>query len=202
MQKKNLKFLKNMYLFAWLWFLTCITVKKWTDDTKGYHLSLVHALLQSSCALLLLPSIKLKSPNPIPAFNYLLIVLIEYLLFDLIANKTKKDAKIHHCIVIAVAAYAFCFGKMHSVGVLLLLNEISTVFLNLSLMGQKPQLLIKFCFVISFFIFRILLIPFVILYCILPQMKTLEDVGILLTIVAHFGLNFYWWTKIVKKIQK
>ncbi len=189
-----------MFIFSCLWFVTCITIKLLTEDTKGYHLSLVHSLLQSSSAIVLLPTLK---PNvPILGFEYLLIMLIVYLLFDLIANETKKDMKLHHIIVIIGATYSFCYGIMHSVGVLLLLNEISTVFLNVSSIQTNPTKLIKIGFVISFFIFRILLIPFIICYCIIPSIQIKTDYIILIMLCLHMVLNFNWFIKIIKKVKK
>lgn len=202
-----------MLPIAFFALLTCILIKQFTNDIHGYNLSFVHALFQSITSLALLPTLTLDEcylieDMLIPEFEICLLVLIIYLAFDLCANECKIDVQIHHITVLFVAGLSLYFGSLHTIGVLLLLNEISTVFLNMSYWFKtEPQkkrkshceVLIRILFVVSFFLFRVLLIPFVLVLMFSCAYTVLEYI-MLLAIGSHAVLNFYWFSKIIKKI--
>ncbi len=191
-----------MLLVAFVALCICSFVKKYTNDVFGYNLSFIHALFQSVIGVALLPTLDFEEcyeiiNTRIPDFEISLIVLVVYLIFDLCANKCKNDIKIHHFTVLLVATLSFYFEYMHSVGALLLLNEISTIFLNMLKLNDEKPIAITTLFVITFFIFRVLLIPitlFIIFSCD-------SSYFVLFAISIHAILNFYWFIKILKKLD-
>ncbi len=136
--------------------------------------------------------------------NTIGMLALAYFSFDLITNDMKIDAMFHHILGILFVfihiyyqdfTYYFCTG---------MITEISTIFLSLpafvSRDGMARKVIMVF-FVISFFLSRMILIPYILV------MAYLNESGMRLGIISTsflvlFALNAYWFVFIIKKVRK
>ena len=184
--------------------------KKGKSSKKIYIISLLHSLYVCyECWNILLKHkidetkhIFDNSPNG--SVN-VFFVLVSYLLFDLIImayeNALVPSFIIHHISCsLAVFLGAF-YGKCLYPITMLLLSEMSTIPLNLTKLVKNKESIdyMRFLFVITFVIFRTLLIPYVYMTCLYNFEYFLRDhisTSLLLLLTVHLCVNMYW-TKLI-----
>jgi hypothetical protein len=129
---------------------------------------------------------------------YILIPLISfgYSFYDLyIGIKSRKFENIMHGVLFfsyfCFLYYKNLFGTLN----IIMITETSSIFLNLRPLGYK---IIDILFIVSFFVFRLILSPITIyLYLIHPD--NVEKPVVFWGMVSLTSLNIYWFYYIVKK---
>ena len=145
-----------------------------------------------------------------PEAYYSLCLTMAYMCIDLVVSATDSAAdksmdrsmKLHHIMAILVVGSVQYFGTGHGVGAYVGINELSTLFL--STMYEAPvqwQPTCKVLFAVTFFLCRILLLPFVI-WKVLPCSDYPSWVSIFTFLILHFGLNCFWMRSIAAKCQR
>jgi|688.fasta_scaffold286077_1 hypothetical protein len=138
--------------------------------------------------------------NNIPDI-YILVPLISfgYSFYDLyIGIKSRKFENIMHGFLFFSYFCYFYYKNIFGGSHIIMITETSSIFLNLRPFGYK---IIDILFVISFFVFRLILSPITIyLYLINPHNE--GKVVVFCGMVSLTSLNLYWFYYIVKKILK
>lgn len=133
-------------------------------------------------------------------------VFVGYIVHDLIFNKPSRTYIFHHVLcllpIIIFSIYEYSKGMM--VGEILLIAEISTIFLSMKtfmkyITGSEAKI-VNIMFAVTFVIFRTLMIPYI-LGCIYFKMGS--DILAMYTFISVFVLailNIIWSYVICKKI--
>lgn len=138
--------------------------------------------------------------NNIPDI-YILIPLISfgYSFYDLyIGIKSRKFENILHGLLF-LSYFCYSYNK-NVLGVLhiIMITETSSIFLNLRPLGYK---IINILFVVTFFVFRLILSP-VTIYLYLIHPDNIEKPVVFWGMVSLTSLNIYWFYYIIKKAFK
>lgn len=192
----------TMVLSSILFFIYIDTKKLFKND-RIINSALIHSIISSvghNIGLLLYPSLIYDFNGTIQEMPqiFLLIPLISfgYSFYDLyVGIKSKRLENIIHGLVFSLTCIgAYKYGVIMC-GYLIMQTETSSIFLNLRPLKQKW---IDFAFIATFFIFRLVLCPCLILmYTLNPKNggKIIISVGSFLITI----LNVYWFYYIVKK---
>ena len=99
--------------------------------------------------------------NDLNEYNYIgdkcRILVTQYFLVD-IFFVTNKPMLFHHILVLYALGISYILNQGYYLTLYLSLNEISSIFLALNILKIFPKYS-NLCFMITFFIFRILLLP-------------------------------------------
>lgn len=177
-------------------------LKHFYPYSNGNVVSLGHAFVQTLFSIIQLGGINISVTCEAlkctkTDVNLQVIVLFTYTLADLYLHRNQKTEMIvHHIIVCIMCVISRIFNDFKILGTFVLLNEASTIFLNLRIL--RPSFLCDVMFVVTFFILRILGLPFVFWQFI----KCEAPIGVLMALFCHVILNYYWGFKIVKNIIK
>ena len=127
---------------------------------------------------------------------YTMYIILQYIMFDTIFHEFDKiEMYLHHILVLLGISYSLYNGTHHGLIAWVLLNEISTIFLNLiHLTQQRVQKIMKIFFIFTFFVFRVILLLW--LNYVVPLQSFSVERSLL---VIHTILNLYWFNIIVKK---
>ena len=129
---------------------------------------------------------------------YILVPLISfgYSFYDLyIGIKSRKFENIMHGVLFLSYFFYFYYKNLFGLLHIILITETSSIFLNLRPFGYK---IIDILFIVSFFVFRLILSPITIyLYLIHPD--NIEKPVVFFGMVSLTSLNLYWFYYIVKK---
>ena len=169
------------------------------------YLSIIHACLQT---LLVLPDLLFHPPwnmsveelisytSPKVILGHCLFFI--YIITDCIKNKLTWEERIHHVLTVGGLIISLYIGP-HYIGYLCLTNEVSTIFLHgRHLFKGHAKLYCKFGFLITFTIFRILLNAYLLLW----TMRYLGLGVVLILQMLTYGLNLYWYSKILRITYK
>ena len=134
--------------------------------------------------------------NPSIIYNFLGYISIGYSYYDLyIGIKSKQIDNIMHGGIFAISSSYLYINDNLFLTVILLVTETSSIFLNLRPLQIK---IIDILFVFSFFLYRLVFIPFVfVIYLTEPNNKDM-----LFAYTCSFTLtllNMYWFYFIMKK---
>ena len=180
--------------------------KIFKTDKKIINSALIHALISGigyNMGIICNPTIVFdyySIANNIPD-SYILVPFISfgYSFYDLyIGIKSRKfENIIHGFLFLSYFGYLYyknLFGLLH----IIMITETSSIFLNLRPLGYK---IIDILFIVSFFVFRLILSPITIyLYLIHPD--NVEKPVVFWGMVSLTSLNIYWFYYIVKKALK
>jgi hypothetical protein len=182
------------------------TIKIFKTDKKIINSALIHALISGigyNMGIICNPTIVFdyySIANNIPD-SYILVPFISfgYSFYDLyIGIKSRKFENIIHgllfCSYYCYFYYNNIFGALH----IIMITETSSIFLNLRPLGYK---IIDILFIVSFFVFRLILSPITI-YLYLIQPDNVEKPVVFWGMVSLTSLNIYWFYYIVKKALK
>ena len=159
------------------WFMLSCCFIWWSQGNIG--ISLFHAFVATIGA--------------IGEDSHILYMTLFYMIFDLITlpHKEPTSTYVHHILVIFTSIFVLWRGTIIEYAILMEFNEISTIFLNLRKL--IPHIILDGLFAFTFFIFRILLIPYIGYHI---QEHTVE----FCLLLTFYALNLYWWYRICKKI--
>lgn len=140
--------------------------------------------------------------TPIKESIMLLSVFVGYLWYDLLFNNISKMYKCHHLLCSMSVVMVVC--KNHSPGVmfseLLMMAEISTIFLNLKTVTDGfLNKMFSLLFMIIFILFRPLYMPQVFLKMIECIKYDFTYIIIVVSFASLLLMNFYWGIIIIKK---
>tara|TARA_Y100001970_G_scaffold293105_1_gene437786 strand:- start:1623 stop:2261 length:639 start_codon:yes stop_codon:yes gene_type:complete len=125
------------------------------------------------------------------------LIASQYFFIELINDKNIVY-KIHHSIVIIGISTSYIFNKGYTCIIYLSLTEISTIFLVLK--EKNKNILIRNLFYINFFIFRIMLLPYL-FYNYYYYTEPYNSRRLILTPLFLFILlHVYWIFMLFKKI--
>jgi hypothetical protein len=140
--------------------------------------------------------------TPIKESITLLSVFVGYLWYDLLFNNISTMYKCHHLLCSLSVVMVVC--KNHSPGVmfseLLMMAEISTIFLNLKMITDGfLNKMFSFLFMITFILFRPLYMPQVFLKMIECFKYDVTYIIIVVSFASLLLMNFYWGILIIRK---
>jgi len=165
----------------------------------SYALSLAHAALQSwktvpyTLHFVFLDKLDPDmGPDP-TVYRECMILFLVYIAVDSLANwdKLGKAYQTHHVLTAFAMSYNALCGP-HALGMCVLSNEISTVFLSAKVLLPKKHVLRPYvyqCFGWSFFVFRVVINSLLVAHCF--HVST-DNFVLMLSI---WGLNVFWFIK-------
>ena len=189
-----------------LLFFIYVDTKKLFKNDRIINSALIHSIvsgLGTNIGLMMYPNLITDFNETIQDMHqiFLLVPLISfgYSFCDLyVGIKSKKLENIVHGLVFSLScAGAYKYGVIMS-GYLIMQTETSSIFLNLRPLKQKW---IDLSFITTFFIFRLILCPYLIfMYSINPE----NNGKIIITggTIVITTLNVYWFYYIVKKAMQ
>lgn len=189
-------------LFSLLFFIYIDTKKLFKND-RIINSALIHSIISglgTNIGLMMYPSLITDFNETIQEmpqiFTLLPLISFGYSFCDLyVGIKSRKLENIVHGLVFSLScAGAYKYGVIMS-GYLIMQTETSSIFLNLRPLKQKW---IDLSFISSFFIFRLVLCPYLIfMYTLNPENggKFIISGGSFIITI----LNVYWFYYIVKK---
>lgn len=132
-----------------------------------------------------------------------LSIFVAYLWYDLIFNQISTMYKFHHLICSLSVVWVISIG--HSAGVMfseiLLIAEISTIFLNLKMITTGfVKNMISLLFMITFIIFRSMYMPNVLLKMFECFSYDLSYIVIITIFTSVMIINYYWTVLIIGKV--
>ena len=115
---------------------------------------------------------------------------------------------IHHIFLIVVLSFIFITKKFQLTFSIFLINEFSTIFLNLNYITKQKKLtnlniLSKSFFIITFFYIRIYYnYKFInyLYHCVTNSIFSLDNYILLNALYLYYFLNLYWFLLILKKV--
>lgn len=132
--------------------------------------------------------------NDLNEYNYIgdkcRILVTQYFLID-IFYVVNKSMLFHHILVLNALCVSYILNVGYYLTLYLSLNEISSIFLALNILNIYPKYS-NLCFMITFFIFRILLLP------ILTYIYS-YDIFIFTILLLDNSLHGYWVITLSKK---
>jgi|TARA_B110000967_G_C18884895_1_gene563382 hypothetical protein len=133
--------------------------------------------------------------NDLNEYNYIgdkcRIIVTQYFLVD-IFFVTNKPMLFHHILILIGLSWSYYLNQAYYLTLYLCLNEISSIFLALNILNIYPKYS-NLCFMITFFIFRILLLP------ILTYIYNYNNVVFTILFLDNC-LHGYWVITLSKKI--
>jgi hypothetical protein len=186
-----------------LLFFIYIDTKKLFKNDRIINSALIHSIISgvgTNIGLLMYPNIIYdfnETVQEMPViYTFLPLISFGYSFCDLyVGIKSKKLENIVHGLVFSLScAGAYKYGVIMS-GYLIMQTETSSIFLNLRPLKQKW---IDLSFITTFFIFRLVLCPYLIfMYTLNPENggKFIISGGSFIITI----LNVYWFYYIVKK---
>jgi hypothetical protein len=192
----------SLLLVGFTTLATCKAVQVVHNNKSGHLVSFVHALFQTIMSALVLSSVEHFScghlvSDTVPLSRWQVVVLLCYTLFDLYEHTNAMDMLIHHWIVVACCLIALSLDTHQMVGEIVLINEVSTIFLNLMRMKIYAKAS-GICFAISFVLARVVLLPLLLLE-LWECAKTTTDWCIIGIICALLCVNLVWFRKICQR---
>lgn len=132
----------------------------------------------------------------------LLSLFVGYLWYDLLFNNISKMYKCHHLLCSLSVVMVVC--KNHSAGVmfseLLMMAEISTIFLNLKMITTHLiKKIFSLMFMITFILFRPIYMPQMFLKMLECIKYDFTYIIIAVSFASLLLMNFYWGFLIIKK---
>ncbi len=185
--------------------VVCKVVQHLHNSKSGHLVSCVHALYQTVASALVLSGMHNFScdhlvSDALPASRWQVAVLLFYTLFDLHEHTNSMDMLVHHWIVVACCFIALHLDTHQMVGEIVLLNEVSTIFLNLMRMNICTNVS-GMLFVVSFFFARVTLLPLL-----LRELRrcavTSTDWCIIGIICVLLVVNLMWFRKIGQRVSR
>lgn len=166
-------------------------------STKNQKMiALFHSSVTGLLALNYFPYLLSESTNienTHAAGQFCATLTCQYMIYDLV-NCKRLEYVFHHTLAIIASSYVIYTGKYETLVLYIELNEMSTIFLNLSclnILKYTNELL----FVITFVLCRIIWLPWVFV--------NKEVNGVLLYILyMHYMLQLFWLFKILKRVRK
>ena len=138
--------------------------------------------------------------NPCNYTDFMITSAISYMSLDLLVSKLKYSMIIHHAMVILIVLYIQHFQTGYGVGLYLGLTEISTLFLDVIYhVPDRARHTCKMLFATTFFIFRIVLIPYIIFSVSSCRANYGVVTPIFIYLWLHMLLNSYWMVLIGRK---
>lgn len=132
--------------------------------------------------------------NDLNEYNYVgnkcRILAIQYFLTD-IFFLNNKSILFHHILMLIAMTWSYILNNGYCLAIYLSLNEISSMFLGLKNLNIFPKYS-NICFMISFFVFRILLLP------ILTYIYSYNNF-IFTALLIDNCLHYYWVINLYKK---
>jgi TLC domain len=128
------------------------------------------------------------------------IILFAHTWIDLCDKNKKMDMVFHHIIVLMCCIIALNVKSHQTFGMILLLNEASTPFLNLWKMNIYKKIS-GILFVLTFLVFRIFLL-FYLLIVMNPCNTSVMNQVVYAILWVLTTLNCFWFYKILKSINK
>lgn len=138
-------------------------------------------------------------------------VFVAYVMYDLIFNRPPKTYIFHHVLclmpIVIFTIYEYSYGMM--VGEILLIAEISTIFLSMKsfikYITESNMKIVNILFVATFVTFRTLMMPYILLslYFKVNTEPTIDNILGMYTFISVFILtilNMIWSYVICKKI--
>lgn len=165
----------------------------------SYALSLVHAVVQSwktvpyTLHFVLFDHLDpTKGPDP-SAYQECMTLFLMYITLDSVVHWRRLGTtyKVHHALTAAGAAYNMYYGP-HAIGMCVLANEVSTVFLSTKALLPKGHFARPFvyqCFGWSFFFWRVLL------NALLVVCAVRISFGCTVLMASIWGMNMVWFAK-------
>lgn len=191
------------FVLSSLLFFIYIDTKKLFKNDRIVNSALIHSIISgvgTNIGLLLYPSLIFDFNGTVEEMNSIFIILplisFGYSFYDLhIGIKSQKLENIVHGLVFSLSCVgAYKYDIMMS-AYLIMQTETSSIFLNLRPLNQKW---IDLSFITTFFIFRLVLCPYLIfMYTMNPENngKIIISTGSFIITI----LNVYWFYYIVKK---
>lgn len=162
----------------------------------GSIISLFHAVIVVTLAVLQITipfgDVAYSAHLTTPKYEQVLIITAHYMLFSLIFH-TQRDvtAYIHHTVLIVSMCYGLFTKRCQYLFVLLMLNEISTIFLNLSkIVVVSMKTFMRYAFALTFTVFRICLFIRLYFFTSLTESLLLHEHCVFL---VHMCLNVCWF---------
>jgi len=192
-----------IHIFHCIYFIFNVLIDQcYIFKYKNNIISLVHALITSfySNYLMLIDdkffNISLYTYEEVhPYYLTTSIYSIIYLFFHIkSALKLDNSIKIHAFMLSVMSFISIFYKKMHYFSIALII-ESSTIFLQI--MHINKSIYSKLLFVLSFFIYRGLLFPYICYHFLMNhynQIITIFDIHfvyLILSLISN-GLNFYW----------
>ena len=165
----------------------------------SYGLSLVHAAVQSwktvpfTLHFVFVDYLDAdKGPDPV-LYQECMMLFLVYTTLDSVAHwrTLGTSYQMHHALTAAGAVYNMCCGP-HAIGLCVLSNEVSTIFLSAKGLLDKSHVMRPFvyqCFGWSFFFFRVLLNTLLVVSSV---HVSFECAALMISI---WGMNMVWFAQ-------